>query len=266
MGDGFGDIANIEARYTVDTSAAVSGLAAVKGQLDQVAAATTRVETSVRMTGQQAAAASRGVLEFSRAFEDFTTGGFLGVLNNVPGVFQSIGSAAGLAGPQVALLTAGASLLGTGAFILSKHWEDWTSILREGRTLTEAERMTQLEETTHRTAKETAELNRLKKEQAEIEKLMAIKPDADKERAQALQKTVANEGGPRKITDAVAQSMYDATTAPEVEKQRKRLDRVADINRRRALGTATPGEQLEGTRPAHIKRAVEIVLASGSPY
>ena len=78
---------------------------------------------SMDATQKASGGAARGVLELSRAFEDFTTGGPLGALNNIPGIFQSIGQAAGLGAPQVALLTAGVSGLATAAYIAYTHWD-----------------------------------------------------------------------------------------------------------------------------------------------
>jgi hypothetical protein len=75
-------------------------------------------------TSQQAAAAGRAFLEFGRAAEDFSTAGFLGVINNIPTMLGNIGTAAGLTAKSISVLTGGIAVAGAAAYTLYNNW-DW---------------------------------------------------------------------------------------------------------------------------------------------
>lgn len=98
------------------------GLKAQQAAADGAAEAVDTVSEATKKSGINASGAARGVLELSRGIEDFVTGGPLGILNNIPGIFSGIGSAAGLSSTAVAGLTAGVSLLATAAFVTWKNW------------------------------------------------------------------------------------------------------------------------------------------------
>jgi len=66
-----------------------------------------------------------------------------------------------------------------------KHWREWGQIIGLGATETEAERMERLGSATKKTAEETAELNKYKKEQAAVEEVLKIQSEA--QRTQAAQ-------------------------------------------------------------------------------
>lgn len=187
--------ANPSARLVADQAAA-------EAQARKTAAELLKVKDALRQTGAGSAAAARGVLEFSRAAEDFSTGGFLGVLNNIPGMAQSAGQALQMTGAQVAAVTAGVSLAATAAYSLWKNWDKLADAVGLGATRTEAERMEDLGNKTHRTAEETAALNKYKREQAEIDAVINSQSKADKTREQLVKEAVGEAGG-KSVLDAL---------------------------------------------------------------
>ncbi len=166
-----------------------------------------KVGTTADDSKKQAAALGRAFLEFSRGVEDFTTGGPLGVLNNLPGIFSAGGQAAGLSAAQIAGLTSGVSLLATGAYILYQNWDRIAKLWGEHKTETEAEEMERLEKATSKTADQTKRLADLKDKERdkkdtanEIERLEKLKTDAEKGAGEGVTKTVAAVGG---LDDAI---------------------------------------------------------------
>ena len=104
---------------TKDNAAATSSLTAAAGN---AGAATTDM-------GKRSGAAARGVLELSRGVEDFTTGGPIGILNNIPGMFQSLGTAAGMSATGIAAATAGVSLFATFAYTVYQNRDKITEAI-----------------------------------------------------------------------------------------------------------------------------------------
>jgi hypothetical protein len=92
-----------------------------------VATASAKAGGVVKKSQEESQRAARGttqaILEISRGFEDFTTGGFVGVLNNIPGTIQGIGQAANLTGVEVAALTGGVSLFAATVFLAYQNWD-----------------------------------------------------------------------------------------------------------------------------------------------
>lgn len=91
----------------------------------------------IRNGGRGAALA---VLELSRGLEDLSTGGFLGILNNIPGIIMGIGQSANLSGPMVSGLTAGISGLATGFYVLYTHSDAFKKLVDSGFGLKEMAR------------------------------------------------------------------------------------------------------------------------------
>lgn len=166
-----------------------------------------KVGTAADESKKQSAALGRAFLEFSRGVEDFTAGGPLGILNNLPGMFSAGGQAAGLSAAQIAGLTSGVSLLATGAYILYQNWDKIAKLWGEHKTETEAEEMERLEKATSKTADQTKRLADLKDKERdkkatdnEIQRLENLKTDAEKGSGEGVTKTVAAVGG---LDDAV---------------------------------------------------------------
>lgn len=79
-------------------------------------------------------ALGRAVLELSRGLEDFSTGGFIGVLNNIPTLIWNIASALGYAKSIVTKITAAVSILATITYVV---WRNWDGIVRQFHGFTE---------------------------------------------------------------------------------------------------------------------------------
>jgi hypothetical protein len=132
------------------------------------------------------AGAGRSVLEFSRAVEDAQYG-IHGVLNNIPTLVVAMGGGAGLAGVI--------SLVAVGAGQLYRNWDNLTGLFRDPATEDEATRMERLANSTHRTAEETKELNKHKREQAELEKILSTPSATTAEAQRGFQAGVGQAGG-----------------------------------------------------------------------
>lgn len=180
-------------------AAASAADSALHGQ----ATAATAAATSTAEAGHRSAAAARGVLELSRGVEDFTTGGPLGLLNNIPGIFQAIGGAIGLTGTAVAALTAGVSLLATGAYIVWRNWDAIKTAMGSGHLKTATDEMEELGKKTRLTADEQARLNELKEKEGQRDAAGKIKSTEDRERESAYDAAVARSGGSAKITEGI---------------------------------------------------------------
>lgn len=177
---------------------------------DRAAAAARRQGAATGEAGKQSAAGARAVLELSRGVEDFTTGGPIGLLNNIPGIFESVGSAVGLSAGAVAGLTGGVSILATAAYILWRNWDGVMGALGQGKIETEAEEMERLEKATKRTADETKRLKELKDEEKrqkeheqEIERLNKLKSEQEREVGAGVDKAIGESGGGKKVLDAL---------------------------------------------------------------
>lgn len=164
-------------------------------------------------------AAARGFLDLSRGVEDFATGGWIGVLNNVPGVVTNIGIAMGATATSIAVATAGISLAATAAFSLYTNWEKVEDFFEMGvprpildtteelkRKLDEATKITeelgkqtrlsvsevnQYEKATEEVKRLNAELER----QRDLKNLLSGQSKAERERASGFREAVAETGG-----------------------------------------------------------------------
>jgi hypothetical protein len=187
------------------TEAATAEVAAANAAANAWQVNTSAVNQAGVALGQMGRRGNAGlaVLEFSRLIEDAQYG-VAGVLNNIPTLTMLMGGPAGLAGAV--------SLVAVGANLLYKHWGDLSALWGEGHTGTEAERMEELGKKTHRTAQETAELNKFKKEQAEIEKLLATPSEAATKAAGRAGEGIKMLGG--EGIQAMLESIADKAAGP----------------------------------------------------
>jgi hypothetical protein len=163
-----------------------SGAAGMKTNLEQLGAQLIRAEAATQKASSGLKGLGQTGLQTGRIIQDFAQGGVAGILNNIEGFTQAIGGGPGLAGALTAL--------GVAFFILRPHIAAFAEQLGLGATKTEADRMKELEENTHRTAEETAKLNKYKKEQHEIEALRAALPKAEKDRKSAVEEIIGEAG------------------------------------------------------------------------
>lgn len=106
-------------------------LAQLTAQMGRAQTAASSFGASVASSGQRTQAAVRGITDFSRAAEDFSTGGFLGVMNNIPGVMTNVGAAFGVSATTMALFTAGASIAVATGYLLYRNWDSVTSLFQD---------------------------------------------------------------------------------------------------------------------------------------
>jgi hypothetical protein len=161
-----GNMGGMEASVTLDDSQIQAGVARLKAAMDQTGEAMRRLQAdfaagkvsvdqfetevtqlsaemnraqsaaqsfgvSISNSGQRTQAAVRGITDFSRAAEDFSTGGFLGVMNNIPGVMTNVGAAIGVSATSMALLTAGTSILVATGYLLYRNWDSVTGLFQD---------------------------------------------------------------------------------------------------------------------------------------
>jgi hypothetical protein len=179
---------------TVDAQKELQKLAADLRTATEAAAAANRVvvgqAAALRSTESATRGASVAMLEFSRGVEDLATGGFLGVLNNIPGIVRGVGQAAKLTAPQVAALETGISLVGTAAYVMYRNWDTLTRALGGGHVLTAAEEMRELAKATERTADQEERLQKLR-ERAKNEKEQGKEPDAESDFKSGVNKAIS---------------------------------------------------------------------------
>jgi hypothetical protein len=145
-------------------------------------------------TAKQWQAGSRALLEFSRGFEDFTTAGFIGALNNIPTMVYNIGQAMGATQTAVTAWTAAISLGGTLAYAAYKNWDELSKLLGMNTVKDAAGQMEELARKTHRNVEENKELNRLKREFQAIEDYARSQSEMERKVQQAVQ-SAARESG-----------------------------------------------------------------------
>jgi hypothetical protein len=211
--------------------------------LDDVGKASTKA-------GGAAGGLSRAALEGSRAFEDWTTGGFLGLLNNIPGIFSGIGAAAGLSGVAIASATAGISVLATVGFLAWKNWDGLKAAMGTGVVETEAKEMERLAKATERTADEEERLQTLK-DNKRIDELKGqtqlSAEEMAKKSGKALEQSVTDAGG------------FDAVVSSMVEGQTKYAKSTGTIAKGDAAGEAKFRLAMRDT----IKRELEAAIKTG---
>lgn len=88
-------------------------------------------ESTGRMT-VNSAALTRGIVDLSRGFEDFTTGGFLGVLNNLPGMTMNLAMGFGVAAEKAVAFGTAVSIIATASFAAYKNWGQLQALLGTG--------------------------------------------------------------------------------------------------------------------------------------
>jgi hypothetical protein len=222
----------------------ISKLSAEISRLGEASDAATRVlngqaAKAIEATGFNARGATRAVLEFSRGLEDLTTGGFLGILNNIPGMFGGMAQAAGLAAPQVAAVETAASLLGTAAYALYKNWDQVKKLFDDGlgaKTIEDVESITKaLKELTDKEWKTRIDVQDINNAKVKLDELTKAKHGYDKLNAPTdeqeatakgvTQAIVENQGarGREGLTDAVIAATV-GPESPEVKAARARVD------------------------------------------
>lgn len=165
------------------------------------------------------AALTRGIVDLSRGFEDFTTGGFLGILNNLPGMTANIAMGFGVAAEKALAMGTAVSVIATASFALYKNWGQVQSLLGTGldipalkglealedRLKTLNKRIEELRGKGKLSLAESFELREATEERAtvkrgiedtkQLERVTGDPAAAEKARGEAFAKAVAESGG-----------------------------------------------------------------------
>lgn len=164
----------------------------------------------------------RSLLEFSRAAEDAQFG-IAGVVNNIPGLVQSLGGSTGVVGV--------ASLAAIGIAQLVKNWDSLASAFGQGHVKTQAEELKELAEATSLTADQAERLARATAPAAKVKELQGGQTEADAARDSAVTKAIVEAGtsdvvrGVLAVAPELVDSQGDAAIAADaVAKARESLE------------------------------------------
>jgi hypothetical protein len=155
---------------------------------------------------------SFAMMNFSYTLQDLTSAngdwerGLMATINNVPLLAASFAQAAGITQQSAMMWGAGLGVVAVAAMELYKNWDGLMDAMGLGTVRTEAERMEELGRKTHKTAQETAEYNRHKREQSEIEQMMQAQSKEEKDRASMVREAIA-EADPRKVRESLFAAM-----------------------------------------------------------
>jgi len=211
---------------------------------------------------------SRGLgqagIELSRLFEDVAVAGPLGGVNNVPGLLESIGRAAGMSSAALAKLTAVGGGLATVGFLVYQNWDRIKTAFAGPVFQTAAEQLEELRKKANLTA---AEFDRLAREDSlknRVDELRGVQPEKVQKREEIARQAVGEAGignfvqGLLRVAPEAVDSQGEAGAAiGERDRLQKEVDRLKKL-------AATPGmgagvfQQL-GEAEAKLKAAKDAV-------
>lgn len=233
--------AQVKAGATV-TAQQVKDLSDLKAAADK---ATEAYSAATRVIAGKSAEAKGGIegitnatLQLSRGLEDLSTGGFLGILNNLPGIGRGVAQSFGLAAPQIAAVETAVSLLGTGSYLLYTHWQKLKDLMDDGtgpRLLPDLRSLSkELDELKEKKLPSLIDqmdmqnldrtIDRLGKIDAAIKAMKGATADEQK-RGKVVGEGVREGGG----FDAVVKAYTDATEGPESPEEAKARKHIADL-------------------------------------
>jgi hypothetical protein len=204
---------------------------------------------SMDAMGRSSGSFARGMLDISRGVEDFATGGFLGVLNNIPGAFSNMAAAAGLTGPMVAGLTTGVSLLATAAYVLYRNWDTLVGTMGSKKFEDEADEMERLAKATERTADQEERLSQLRKEAKQTKEQREARPASEKAGETAIGKAIGEAGGLDAIIGAIIPEMPKIDTkVTDAEVEELVMQREKESITKGSRGVFDPAKETEKAR------------------
>lgn len=186
-------------------------LTQLKGKLEDVV---TSGDKATKSTGNL----GYGLLTAGRGIQDFAQGGVGGILNNIEAMTTSLGLGAGMAGALTAV--------GVALFVLKKPLQEFFAMLQGSPTKTEAQAMKELEENTHRTAEETEKLNKFKKEQIELTKILASTTTAKQEEQAGFEDFFTGQG--KQIQGAIAGALGVTGRGAQMTAEEARQSGITD--------------------------------------
>jgi hypothetical protein len=133
--------------------------------------------------------AAQAALELSRGLEDLATGGFMGILNNIPRMVEGVGRAIGLTLAKVMALSTAVTMTATAVYVLFRNWDQVTEVFGKSGVPTEdligkmgrlekaikgnKDELDKLTQSTSMSVTEIERYNKLTEETARLEKLKA---------------------------------------------------------------------------------------------
>jgi hypothetical protein len=210
------------------------------------AAAMKKVGTEAARAKTSTGGAAQAAIEFSRGVEDFATGGFLGVLNNIPRFFEGAGKAIGLSAGALAGWTTGISLAATAAYVLYRNWDSIAGLFESRNPIPAAadalerykdelkavnKELDDMKERTSLNSDELARFKKLTEEQADLEAKLAQERETQSNRkahgghasqfeqdaAKGFGKALDEAGGFEKVVERFTFEMARRTKAREDE-------------------------------------------------
>lgn len=158
---------------------------------------------------------SRALVETSRIIDDIQYG-ISGCLNNLPGLIESFGGSAGLAGAV--------GIVGVAFYQAWKHFDDLQNLLGNGKTLSEAAAMEELAKVARKTAEEFERLARYQGVQGVSQAVQTGKTEAEQKQESDVTKAITEAGatdvarGMLKANPAAFDSALPGITKPGDEK------------------------------------------------
>jgi hypothetical protein len=153
---------------------------------------------SLNQNYYQANRAGLALMQLGNIVDDVQYG-FKGVVNNIGPL------ALGLSGGNLSIAAA-AQVAAVAIFQLYEHWDEFVGLLGIHPVRTQAEEMELLASKTRKTADEQLRYNKYKKEQQEIDALMAKRPSTEGHEGKAIEEAIV-EGDPGKIRRGVIEAM-----------------------------------------------------------
>jgi hypothetical protein len=226
-----------------------------------------RSRGEMQQAGQGYSNVSFAMMNFSYTLQDLTSAngdwerGLMATINNVPLLATSFSQAAGITQQAAMMWGAGLGVVAVAAMELYRNWDGLMRALDLGATQTEAQRMEELGKKTNRTAFETAELNKHKRELADIERIMQLQSREEKDRARMVEEAVGEMGAGKAregVMEAMRQrGMLAGPTRAEREAIAYRESEIARLGGPEAQLAQIDVRKLEALRTAQALRIAE---------
>jgi hypothetical protein len=253
------------------TSAATQAQATVVQGLYQDLALLERqiqaTDVHARNYGQSFRSMTFATMNFSYALQDLTSAndswerGLMATINNVPLLAINFAQAAGVSQNAAFMFGGALGIVAVGAQQLYLHWGALMRALDLATTQTEAQRMEELGKKTNRTAFETAELNKHKREQADIERIARLESKEEKDRARMVEEAVGEMGAGKAregVMEAMRQrGMLAGPTRAEREAIAYQESEIARLGGPEAMLAKIDVRKLEALRTAQALRIAE---------
>lgn len=202
------ELANTEQTLISKMQAAYTAVSTANGGLNVAAAGMGKLGAASRQTAQ-------AMMQFGYMVDDIQYG-FGSIINNIAPL------AYGLSGGNTSVAAA-SQIAAVAVYQLARHFDDLMETLGVEYLRTEAEQMEELANKTHRTADEQERLNAFKREQREIDKMLAERTSEEDKDAKATGKAI-KEGVPSELEQAVMNARQELGQQVKVSPEdRKKL-------------------------------------------